>query len=153
MLHSIYDLTTYCRKTAGDVPAKLVVCSHSIQLTPSLVTSSPFLTTSSAIGRFNDRCWVEDVPIRELNCMQQTSCADTYQGGRLVTERRMVSDLYIFDLETFQWEMINYSSGDDVPQPRYFHSADACECSPRMSQRLFLISVQQGMTILSFLAG
>jgi len=27
MLHSIYDLTTFCRKTTGDVPAKLVVCS------------------------------------------------------------------------------------------------------------------------------
>jgi hypothetical protein len=27
MLHSIYDLTTFCRKTSGDVPAKLVVCS------------------------------------------------------------------------------------------------------------------------------
>jgi hypothetical protein len=25
MLHSIYDLTTFCRKTTGDVPAKLVV--------------------------------------------------------------------------------------------------------------------------------
>lgn len=26
MLHSIYDLTTFCRKTTGDIPAKLVVC-------------------------------------------------------------------------------------------------------------------------------
>ena len=48
------------------------------------------------------------------------------QGGRLVTERKMVSDLYVFDLETFQWEQILASPQDDVPRARYFHSADAC---------------------------
>ncbi|KAG2010045.1 regulatory protein ral2 [Coprinopsis cinerea AmutBmut pab1-1] len=84
MLHSIYDLTTYCRKTAGDVPAKLVGASTTV------VGSKMYLF-----------------------------------GGRLVTERRMVSDLYVFDLETFVWEMIPYTPGDDIPQPRYFHSADA----------------------------
>ncbi|KAJ3500690.1 hypothetical protein NLJ89_g9682 [Agrocybe chaxingu] len=70
MLHSIYDLTTFCRHTTGDVPAKLV-------------------------------------------------------GGRLVTERRMVSDLYVFDLQTFIWERIPSFPEDDVPRARYFHSTDA----------------------------
>ncbi|EEB99015.1 hypothetical protein MPER_01374, partial [Moniliophthora perniciosa FA553] len=30
MLHSIYDLTTSCRKTTGDVPAKLVGASTTV---------------------------------------------------------------------------------------------------------------------------
>jgi hypothetical protein len=48
------------------------------------------------------------------------------QGGRLVTERKMVSDLYMFDLETFRWERMPASPHDDVPRARYFHSTDAC---------------------------
>ncbi|THV03851.1 galactose oxidase [Dendrothele bispora CBS 962.96] len=84
MLHSIYDLTTQCRKTTGDVPAKLVGASTTV------VGSKMYLF-----------------------------------GGRLVTERRMVSDLYVFDLETFVWEKIQAFPEDDTPKPRYFHSADA----------------------------
>ncbi|KAH6912791.1 regulatory protein ral2 [Coprinopsis sp. MPI-PUGE-AT-0042] len=84
MLHSIYDLTTYCRRTAGDVPAKLVGASTTI------VGSKMYLF-----------------------------------GGRLVTERRMVADLYVFDIETFVWEKVQYAPTDNVPQPRYFHSADS----------------------------
>ncbi|KAF8237175.1 galactose oxidase [Tricholoma matsutake] len=83
MLHSIYDLTTFCRKTTGDVPAKLVGASTIV------VGSKMYLF-----------------------------------GGRLVTERKMVSDLYEFDLETFNWEKISISAEDDVPRARYFHSAD-----------------------------
>lgn len=49
------------------------------------------------------------------------------QGGRLVTERRMVSDLYAFDLETYVWEKIAPFPQDDIPKPRYFHSTDTCE--------------------------
>jgi hypothetical protein len=49
------------------------------------------------------------------------------QGGRLVTERRMVSDLYVFDLETFVWEKLMPFPEDDVPEPRYFHSAETCK--------------------------
>ena len=48
------------------------------------------------------------------------------QGGRLVSERKMVSDIYVFDLETFHWERLPQSSEDDIPQARYFHSADTC---------------------------
>ena len=40
----------------------------------------------------------------------------------------MVSDIYMFDLETLRWEKIEQSPEDDIPQARYFHSADACEC-------------------------
>jgi hypothetical protein len=45
-------------------------------------------------------------------------------GGRLVTERRMVSDLYVFDLETFVWERIPPSPEDDIPEARYFHCTE-----------------------------
>ncbi|KAJ3877989.1 hypothetical protein F5051DRAFT_406893 [Lentinula edodes] len=83
MLHSIYDLTTSCRKTTGDVPAKLVGASTTV------VGSKVYLF-----------------------------------GGRLVTERRMVSDLYAFDLETYVWEKIAPFPQDDIPKPRYFHSTD-----------------------------
>ncbi|KAF8555731.1 galactose oxidase [Imleria badia] len=82
-MHSISDLTTFCRKTSGDVPAKLVGASTTV------VGSKMYLF-----------------------------------GGRLVTERRMVSDLYVFDLDTFTWEKITPFQEDDVPEPRYFHSAE-----------------------------
>lgn len=39
----------------------------------------------------------------------------------------MVSDLYAFDLETYVWEKIAPLPEDDVPKPRYFHSADTCK--------------------------
>lgn len=48
-------------------------------------------------------------------------------GGRLVAERRMVADLYVFDLDTFVWTCVPPYPGDDVPGARYFHSADSCE--------------------------
>ncbi|KAG6897756.1 hypothetical protein C0992_011425 [Termitomyces sp. T32_za158] len=84
MMHSINDLTTFCRKTTGDVPAKLVGASTTV------VGSKMYLF-----------------------------------GGRLFTERKMVADLYVFDMETFNWEKIPVSPDDDVPRARYFHSADA----------------------------
>ena len=41
----------------------------------------------------------------------------------------MVSDLYVFDLETYHWEMIPPFPEDDVPCARYFHSLDTCPCT------------------------
>ena len=55
------------------------------------------------------------------------------QGGRLVTERKMVSDMYVFDLETFTWEKHVPLPEDDVPEPRYFHSADTCNMLSSLS--------------------
>lgn len=49
------------------------------------------------------------------------------QGGRLVTERRMVTDMYVFDLKTLIWEKIVAPTDDSTPAQRYFHSADSCE--------------------------
>ncbi|KDN42107.1 hypothetical protein RSAG8_06965, partial [Rhizoctonia solani AG-8 WAC10335] len=47
-------------------------------------------------------------------------------GGRLVTERRMVADLYCFHLEEYTWERLPPPELDpNAPPPRYFHSADA----------------------------
>ena len=51
----------------------------------------------------------------------------TSQGGRLVTERRMVTDMYVFDLKTLVWEKAAAPSDDSTPAQRYFHSADSCE--------------------------
>ncbi|CAE7195732.1 unnamed protein product [Rhizoctonia solani] len=46
-------------------------------------------------------------------------------GGRLVTERRMVADLYCFHLEEHTWERLPPPDLDpNAPPPRYFHSAD-----------------------------
>lgn len=43
-------------------------------------------------------------------------------GGRLVTTRRMVNDMYVLDLLTLEWS--RHTSSTDAPQPRYFHSCD-----------------------------
>ncbi|CCF54823.1 hypothetical protein NDA11_000106 [Ustilago hordei] len=54
-------------------------------------------------------------------------------GGRLVSSRRMVNNLYFLDLDEMKWSRINPTAkprpGSDIgateqPQPRYFHSAD-----------------------------
>lgn len=37
----------------------------------------------------------------------------------------MVSDLYVFDLETFVWEKVEPTPDEEVPGARYFHSADS----------------------------
>ena len=47
----------------------------------------------------------------------------------------MVSDLYVFDLETLVWEKLPPHVGDDVPRARYFHSADHCEQTPQYDSR------------------
>lgn len=61
------------------------------------------------------------------------------QGGRLVTERRMVSDMYVFDLKTFIWTKVDNSADPNLPGPRYFHSMDLCEPT-RQAMRTRLIS-------------
>jgi len=61
--------------------------------------------------------------------LQQT-VSDSFspvQGGRLVAERRMVTDIYMFDIETFTWEKIPQNPDSDLPRARYFHSTDACQ--------------------------
>ncbi|KZT59630.1 galactose oxidase [Calocera cornea HHB12733] len=47
-------------------------------------------------------------------------------GGRLVAQRRMLSDMYVFDIKQLTWDKLPVPPGDEqhVPQPRYFHSAD-----------------------------
>ena len=39
----------------------------------------------------------------------------------------MVTDIYMFDIETFTWEKIPQGPDSDQPRARYFHSTDACE--------------------------
>ena len=121
MLHSIYDLTTYCRKTSGDVPAKLVVCSVILSICNHILHFCSQGASTTVIG---SKMYLF-VSISFLSSVLDYKLTYT-QGGRLVTERKMVSDLYMFDLETFRWERIPASPQDDVPRARYFHSTDAC---------------------------
>ncbi|KAG8780878.1 hypothetical protein FRC15_009199 [Serendipita sp. 397] len=83
-MHSVSDLTTFARRTQGDVPPPLVGASTTV------------------VG---DKMYLF--------------------GGRLVSLRKMVSDMYEFDLQTYIWRKIEPSSDEEVPGPRYFHSADA----------------------------
>ncbi|KAH9065458.1 hypothetical protein EDB87DRAFT_1750446 [Lactarius vividus] len=83
-MHSVSDLTTFSRKTSGEVPPKLVGASTTV------------------VG---DKVYL--------------------YGGRLVTERRMVTDMYVFDLKTLIWEKIVAPTDDSTPAQRYFHSADS----------------------------
>ncbi|KIJ54406.1 hypothetical protein M422DRAFT_25305 [Sphaerobolus stellatus SS14] len=46
-------------------------------------------------------------------------------GGRLVVERRMLSELYVFDMQTYTWDKLEPSEDSVIPGPRYFHSADS----------------------------
>lgn len=127
MLHSIYDLTTFCRKTTGDVPAKLVVCSLitlniCIQIYHCCLQGASTTVIGSKMYLFVSTPFPSSILDFKLT---------ERQGGRLVTERRMVSDLYVFDLDTFRWERLPASPQDDVPRARYFHSTDACmKCIP-----------------------
>ena len=47
----------------------------------------------------------------------------------------MVTDIYMFDIETLTWEKIPQSSDSDQPRARYFHSTDACQ-SPNVTSRI-----------------
>ena len=123
-MHSISDLTTFCRKTTGDVPAKLVVCA-------CMCVMSTQDHRGFFAGRLDHRRGLKNVSLRMFSLVSPATCRCNstrgLQGGRLVTERRMVADLYVFDLEAFLWQKIIPNSDDDVPKARYFHSADACE--------------------------
>jgi hypothetical protein len=44
-------------------------------------------------------------------------------AGRLVSNRQMTNDIYVLDKPTGHWERL--PSGQNAPQPRYFHSASA----------------------------
>ena len=59
MLHSIYDLTTLCRRTLGDVPPKLVVCLL-LRVWHTLLTPLSSTTT----GCLYDRRRLQDVSLR-----------------------------------------------------------------------------------------
>lgn len=43
----------------------------------------------------------------------------------------MVADMYEFDLQTYIWTKIEPNPDEEVPGPRYFHSADACKLPNR----------------------
>jgi hypothetical protein len=121
-MHSISDLTTTCRRTAGHVPPRLVVSTAAHRAS----RSAPELTSNS--GRLHDRGWVEDVPLREHLHALSYSQLNTPQGGRLVAERTMISALHIFDLKTYYWEEpTRPPPEEEQPPARYFHSADQCE--------------------------
>jgi hypothetical protein len=63
----------------------------------------------------------------------------------MVTERKMVSDLYVFDLELFNWEKVEPHPGDDLPSARYFHSADSCKLVNQTIPHVILMPTDQGI--------
>ena len=46
----------------------------------------------------------------------------------------MVSDIYVFDLGMLKWEKVEQVN-ENVPQARYFHSADTCTSPHRQFRR------------------
>jgi leucine-zipper-like transcriptional regulator 1 len=124
-MHSVSDLTTFSRKTSGDVPPKLVVRI----ITLRAVSFRPFLFCLT--GRVDHRSGRQSLPLCESSFPPSPHFVvrsySTFQGGRLVTERRMVTDMYVFDLKTLVWERVVAPSDDCTPAQRYFHSADSCE--------------------------
>lgn len=127
-MYPISDLTTFCRKTLGDVPPKLVVCiplfhtSYIISLILILISRAHL--PLSSVPRFT--YMYAQTSLTPYFHLPLTPLA---QGGRLVAERRMVTDIYMFDIETFTWEKIPQAPDPDQPRARYFHSTDACELS------------------------
>lgn len=94
-----------------------------------LISTSPLFTRFT--GRIHHRRRIENVSFCEPQVLPSPfAFLILAQGGRLVTERRMVSDLYVFDLNTFTWEKTTPFPEDDVPAPRYFHSAETCRSPP-----------------------
>ncbi|KAJ7763135.1 galactose oxidase [Mycena maculata] len=47
-----------------------------------------------------------------------------FGGCTSTSERRLLSSLFIFDLELWKWERVTPAAGDPVPKPRHFHTAD-----------------------------
>lgn len=82
-------------------------------------------TTVVSSGHFEDSC---SAAFNSRGGSAGTSPVKLYLfGGRLVSTRRMVNDLYALNLETLVWEKIEAQSDDgqlSLPQPRYFHSCD-----------------------------
>ena len=82
-------------------------------------------------GRIDHRSGGQGLPLCGSSFRSSPSFISSYsssQGGRLVTERRMVTDMYVFDLKTLVWEKIVAPADDCTPAQRYFHSADSCKC-------------------------
>jgi hypothetical protein len=82
-------------------------------------------------GRIDHRSGRQGLPLCALSIRSFPDFLSSYtssKGGRLVTERRMVTDMYVFDLKTLVWEKVIAPPDDCTPAQRYFHSADSCEC-------------------------
>jgi Galactose oxidase, central domain len=122
-VHSVSaELATIARKAKGTVPPKLVV-----SFTPTLMRVRH---TDLLLGRVHDRRRGQNVSVCGLYSSGLSAAqfdTHTLQGGRLVVEHRMLSDLYVFDIQTFTWTKLEPPSHTAVPSPRYFHSSDTCK--------------------------
>lgn len=97
---------------------------------PSAPCIPPSISHFCFTGRIDHRGRRQGLPLRGhsfLSFLRFLQSYTTSQGGRLVTERRMVTDMYVFDLKTLIWEKVAAPSDDCTPAQRYFHSADSCE--------------------------
>jgi len=105
-------------------PNSLYAPGHSVYQIPSLTLVSRARPPPSSVPRSIYMCG----PISQVPQKPSSDSFFLLQGGRLVAERRMVTDIYMFDMETFTWEKLAQSPDSDQPRARYFHSTDACEC-------------------------
>ena len=97
---------------------------------PSAPCITPSIYHFCFTGRIDHRGWRQGLPLCGHSFPTFPRFLQSYttsQGGRLVTERRMVTDMYVFDLKTLVWEKVAAPSDDCTPAQRYFHSADSCE--------------------------
>ncbi|SRR5216684_8215946 len=111
------------------LPATFLRNSSCVSL-PSAPCITPSISLFSLTGRINHRSGRQGLPLCTYSFHPFLGSFRSYtasQGGRLVTERRMVTDMYVFDLKTLVWEKVAAPSDDCTPAQRYFHSADSCE--------------------------
>ena len=80
------------------------------------------------VGRIDNSGREQGLPLCECYILYDLCAGDRLgmQGGRLVTERRMVTDMWLFDLNTLVGRKLEQFADEDLPASRYFHSADTC---------------------------
>ena len=61
--------------------------------------------------------------------------------------------MYVFDMETLDWERIPNHPDDQPPRSRYFHSADACMSIWLTIPLVLLTNRAQGIITSSCLVG
>src|SRR6266550_695800 len=129
-LISSWETATSMSISGNSRPAFLLLHA-SFHLRPHNLLQENFRRCPSKTRRrFHYCCVQKNVSLREHpTCSSLSLLYFIPQGGRLVSERRIVADMYAFDMDSFTWERLLAHPDDHVPRHRYFHSTDACMSS------------------------